>query len=52
MYSVGNKVNNYVVSLYGDVSLTRLIDLFEMYRNMKSLCCVTGNNIHCRSTIL
>ena len=35
-----------------ETSLNRLIALFEMYRYIKSLYCVTGTNICCRSIIL
>ena len=38
-YSVGNIVNNYVTSLYGDrLQLAYHGDHFEMYRNIESLC--------------
>ena len=46
MYSVGNIVNNYVISLYGDISYQAYRgDDFEVYKNIESLCCVTGTNI-------
>ena len=35
-YSVGNIVNNYMISLYGDH--------FEMHRDIKSLRCAPRNN--------
>ena len=39
----GDIVSNYVVSLYGDK--THRGDHLEKYRNIESLCCVTGTNI-------
>lgn len=42
--AVWGTVNNSLVSSYGD-TVTRLGDHFEMYRNIGSLCCVTGPNI-------
>ena len=46
IYSVENTVNNYGLSLCGDI-ITRLIIviIFEMHRNIKSLCCLAGTNI-------
>ena len=46
IYSAENTVNNYGLSLCGD-TITRLIIeiIFEMHRNIKSLCCVGGTNI-------
>lgn len=41
MYSMGNILNNYVTALCGD---THHDDQFEMYRNIRSLCHVTGTN--------
>ena len=43
MYSVENIVNNYIISLYGVE--TYCGDRFEIYRNSKLLCCITGPNI-------
>ena len=37
MYSVETVVSSYIIALLGDP--------FEMYRNVKSLCCVPGTNI-------
>ena len=45
IYSVGNIVNNYVISLVTDSNQTYHGDYFEMYRNIESLCCTTGTNI-------
>ena len=42
-YSVRNIVNNYVISLYGNQTYHG--DHFDMYRNTKPLCCVTGTNV-------
>ena len=45
MYSVEKVVNNYVISFmvtYGNYIYHS--NHFEMYRNIKSLCCVTGTN--------
>ena len=40
--SIGNIVIKYIVSLYSNIVRG---GHFEMYRNTKSLCCITGNNI-------
>ena len=46
IYSVGNIVHNYVISLYGDISQPDFYgDNFEMYRNIKSLCCIKATTI-------
>ena len=38
--------NTYIISLYGAMLwLDRLGDRFKMYRNTKSVCCITGTNI-------
>ena len=42
-YSVRDRVNNYVISLYGDSN--QICDHFEMHRNIKLLCYITGINI-------
>ena len=53
-YSVRNVVNNYVISLYDKVTASNYTygDHFETYRNVRSLCCMTGTKIGCRSVIL
>ena len=45
MYSVGNIVDNYLISLYGD-RWTRLNlgDHTAIYTNTESLCCEPGTN--------
>ena len=40
--SVWNIVNNYVIFLYDDMVMTYGGDNFEMYSNIRSLCCITG----------
>ena len=47
MYSVGNIVSNYVISniFAWRYILTYFADQFEMYTNIKSLCCITRINI-------
>ena len=42
VYTVADRVNNYVISLYGEVCNWTCGDHFAMYRNIESLCCVTG----------
>ena len=42
MYNIGNIVNNSVKSFYGDIVMTYCSDNFAMYKNIKSLCCITG----------
>lgn len=45
LYSMGNIVNDYAISLYGDRWQSRLIMvMFEMDRNIKSLCCISRTN--------
>ena len=45
MYSVGNIVNNYVISLVTDDNYSYRGDHFEMYRNIDLLCWVPGTNV-------
>ena len=44
MYGVGNIICNYVISLYGNI-LWLDCDHFDVYRNIESLCWVTGTHI-------
>ena len=48
MCSAGNIVNNCVFVF----NYLILVDHFEMHRNIKLLCCITGTNIAYRSTVL
>ena len=47
MYSVRNIVNNYVIYLYGDNKSYGGGYQFEMQKNTKSLCYVTGKTWCC-----
>ena len=45
MYSVGNIVNNYVISLVTNGKQAYHDDHFQLYRNIKLLCYIQGTNI-------
>ena len=47
MYSIGNIVNNILITLHGDRwKLGLYSDRFVMYKNIKSLCCTPEINVN------